>query len=113
MDNEKIARIAHQINKAYCEALGDYSQPDWKDAPLWQKESAIDGVLFHQKHPEADASASHENWLLEKIQNGWTYGEVKDADKKQHPCLVPFKDLPQEQRAKDYLFKAIVSALSD
>ena len=37
MNNEDIARVAHQVNKAYCEALGDTSQPDWENAPDWQK----------------------------------------------------------------------------
>jgi hypothetical protein len=40
------------------------------------------------------------------------YGEVKDAEKKTHPCIVPYKDLPPEQQAKDHLFKAVVSALA-
>jgi len=43
---------------------------------------------------------------------GWKYGAVKDADKKEHPCFVPYEELPKEQQAKDHLFKATVSALS-
>jgi len=36
---EDIARMCHQINKSYCEAIGDYSQVDWENAPEWQKQS--------------------------------------------------------------------------
>ena len=47
MTVEGIARVAHEINKAYCEALGDTSQKGWADAPQWQIDSACNGVEFH------------------------------------------------------------------
>ena len=112
MNIEDIARVAHEINKAYCEALGDDSQPSWGEAPDWQKESAVAGVRFHQANPNASASASHDSWLEQKRADGWRYGEVKDADAKTHPCFVPFDELPTEQKAKDFLFRQVVHSLS-
>ena len=109
---ESIAQVAHEINKAYCEAIGDFSQPTWEMAPTWQKESAKDGVRFHIKNPDALPSDSHDNWLKEKEVNGWKYGEVKDPVKKEHPCFLPYDQLPVEQRVKDYLFKQVVKSLS-
>lgn len=44
---------------------------------------------------------------------GWKYGPVKDPERKEHPCFVPYDGLPPEQRAKDYLFRAVVHQLSD
>jgi hypothetical protein len=108
---EEIARVCHEINRAYCEALGDTSQPKWEDAPEWQRESAYNGVLLHMGDPYAGPEASHKAWMAEKLAAGWKYGEVKDADAKTHPCLVPFSDLPREQQAKDFLFRAVVHAL--
>lgn len=89
----------------------DASQPKWEDAPDWQKNSALAGVRFHFENPNASASASHENWLKDKVADGWKYGPVKDPEKKEHPCCVPFDELPIQQRLKDYLFKSIVHAL--
>jgi hypothetical protein len=111
MTNEQIAKVAHEVNKAYCEALGDMSQAKWEDAPDWQRSSAINGVQFHLLNPDAKASHSHEEWLKEKKQNGWKWGKEKDADLKTHPCFVPFDELPVEQKAKDYIFRGIVHAL--
>lgn len=108
---EKIAQVCHEANKAYCELQGDMSQLPWKVAPDWQTRSVIDGVLFHLNHPGANARRSHENWLELKTVEGWRYGPVKDPYKKEHPCMVPYEDLPEEQRAKDKLFIAIVGAL--
>jgi hypothetical protein len=112
ISTEAIAKVCHEINRAYCQALGDTSQPTWEDAPQWQKDSAKEGVSFHVANPDVPASASHENWLKHKLQDGWIYGKVKDPMKKEHPCMVPFHALPTEQQAKDFLFKAVVHQLA-
>lgn len=114
MTTQQIAQIAHETNAAYCRSIGDTSQPAWADAPDWQKQSAVNGVVFHFSQldlgRDPEPSASHDSWLREKAAAGWTYGPVKDAEKKQHPCFVPYVDLPVEQRLKDYLFAAVVGA---
>ena len=111
MTVEQIAQVAHEINKAYCNAIGDHSQTTWDEAPEWQKHSAIVGVEFHLANPFAGPSSSHESWMKEKQEAGWKYGEVKDAEKKEHPCYVPYEQLPTEQKAKDYIFREIVHSL--
>jgi hypothetical protein len=103
-----IAQMAHEINKAYCESIGDHSQTDWKDAPDWQRDSAVKGVEFHFANPDAKPSDSHDNWLKQKEEEGWKYGPVKDPLKKEHPCFVPYDQLPVSQRSKDYLFKQVI-----
>ena len=108
---EGIARVAHEVNRAYCEALGDNSQPAWEDAPQWQKDSALLGVDLHLSGDHGP-EASHESWSAQKIADGWKYGPVKDPEAKEHPCLVPFSELPREQQAKDFLFRAVVRALA-
>ena len=91
---EKVARVCHEVNRAYCASLGDHSQPAWEDAPEWQRESAINGVCFARANPDAGPAASHENWLAEKRSAGWKYGPVKDVEAKEHPCFVPYDELP-------------------
>jgi len=115
MKLEQTARICHEANRAYCETIGDNSQPSWADAPQWQKDSAIKGVEFHISNLDAgqepSPSASHESWLEEKRAAGWTYGPTKDPEKKTHPCFMPYDGLPIEQRLKDYIFAAIVKSV--
>lgn len=113
MSIENIAQVAHEINKAYCEAIGDSSQPTWENAPEWQKSSAIAGVKFHLENPNAGPDASHNSWLKQKEEEGWKYGLVKNPETKEHPCFVPYAQLPTEQKAKDYLFKQVVHSLKN
>ena len=111
MKDEDIAKVAHGVNKAYCESLGDMSQPSWENAPDWQKDSAINGVKFHRTNPDASPEHSHEEWLKEKRETGWTWGPEKNPETKEHPCCVDYHKLPVVQKAKDYIFRAIVHEL--
>lgn len=109
--NQHIARVCHEVNRAYCQSIGDDSQPSWEDAPDWQKDSAIKGVIFHLHNPDAGPDHSHNEWLKEKEETGWKYGPVKDPEKKEHPCFIPYEELSTEQKAKDYIFRSIVHAM--
>lgn len=107
---EACAQAAHEVNRAYCLALGDASQPAWESAPDWQRASARNGVFgaLDGNTPEQ----SHDSWVREKLAAGWTYGPVKDPERKRHPCMVPYEELPPEQRAKDALYLTVVRAVA-
>ncbi len=42
----------------------------------------------------------HENWAAERIKQGWKYGAERNDIKKEHPCLIAYEELPEEE--KDY-----------
>ena len=111
---DAVAQVCHEANRAYCQTIGDLSQPTWNDAPEWQKASALKGVEFHLSRlivgEKPSPSASHESWLAEKRAAGWKYGPTKNPETKEHPCFLPYAELPPEQRMKDYIFSAIVEA---
>lgn len=107
-----IASICHEANRRYCDAvMNDSSQPEWHEAPDWQAQSAITGVEAIADGTITRPEQSHESWLAEKAAAGWKYGPVKNPEAKEHPCFVPYKDLPELQRHKDALFFAIASTL--
>lgn len=112
MTIEQIARICHEANRALCITEGDFSQKPWEEAEDWQREAAISGVEFAIQNPNAPASAQHDSWMKDKLADGWKYGEAKDAEAKTHPCIVPYDELPEVQKAKDHLFKGIVNSLA-
>ena len=49
---------------------------------------------------EEMAKNVHEVWASNRMDEGWTYGPVRDDAHKKHPCLVPYEDLPESE--KDY-----------
>ena len=110
MTEEQIAELCHETNGLYCRLIGDQPQAPWENAEQWQRDSAVAGVKFRLENPTASDSAQHEAWLKDKVDNEWVYGPVKDPEKKEHPCCVPYGELPIEQRRKDGLFSGIVDA---
>lgn len=43
----------------------------------------------------------HEVWSETRIQQGWTYGPERNDEQKTHPCLVPYEDLPEQEKEYD------------
>ena len=43
----------------------------------------------------------HEVWAESRISQGWTYGPERNDALKHHPCLVPYEDLPEVEKAYD------------
>ena len=50
---------------------------------------------------EVLAEAEHERWMQSKLDAGWTYGAKTNNERKQNQCLVPWKELPEEEKVKD------------
>ena len=111
MKVEKIAEICHEVNRGYCEAIGDHSQVEWHLAPEWQRKSAINGVRSFQSGKRSPEN-SHQSWLAQKRVDGWVYGEQKDTVMKTHPYIMPFHELSTKQQLKDELFVTICRVLS-
>jgi hypothetical protein len=106
----QIAQVVHEANRAYCQTLGDESQAPWAEAPEWQRESAVKGVEGILGGTIWKPEQAHESWLADKKRTGWKHGPVKDAVKKTHPCIVPYAELPADQKIKDAIFFGIVRA---
>lgn len=101
---EGIARTCYAVNAVYCEIIGDTPRV-WEEcraSVLAGVESALNGATPEQLH---------DGWCAFQQANGWQYGTVKDATAKTHPCLVPYDQLPIEQRNKDLFFQATVVSL--
>ena len=95
---EFIAAIRHIGWVTYQIAVDqDYNEEINDD----QLESLINGVMFQLDYPYNTSEENHENWMIMKCNQGWEYGPVKDFDKKTHPDLIPYDDLPEVEKRKD------------
>jgi hypothetical protein len=47
------------------------------------------------------AEHNHDVWARRRIAEGWTHGSRRDDERKEHPCLVPYAELPESEREYD------------
>lgn len=50
---------------------------------------------------EQMAKNVHEIWAQTRIAQGWTFGSERNDAEKKHPCLVPYEELPEEEKVYD------------
>ena len=50
---------------------------------------------------EMIAENVHEVWAQSRMEQGWVYGEERNDELKQHPCLIPYEELPEVEKAYD------------
>lgn len=62
-----------------------------------------DVVLPEELNQLAEQMAKnvHEIWSETRIAQGWTYGPERNDDEKKHPCLVPYEELPEDEKVYD------------
>jgi hypothetical protein len=109
-----IAEVAHNISEAYKAAIGEDLRGSFANQPEQYKFSVTVGVVNHLMNPKGVSSEeSHNLWMTHKLKDGWRYGSKIDDQEKTHPNLLPYSQLPESQRVKDYLFLAVVESLRD
>lgn len=47
------------------------------------------------------AESTHDHWAAQRMADGWSWGETRDDEAKKHPCLIPYKDLPESEKEYD------------
>lgn len=47
------------------------------------------------------AENTHNHWAQQRLQEGWQYGLERDDTDKTHPCLIPYAQLPESEKAYD------------
>ena len=50
---------------------------------------------------EQFAKNTHDIWAQQRIAEGWKYGKKRNDEKKEHPCLVPYEELPESEKEYD------------
>lgn len=97
-----LARVIHENNRALQFFNGEEVGPEWLNAPQEQITSTVKGLQMVALG--ANPRSLHESWMKDKVDAGWVLGPVKDEEKKTHPCILPYDQLPKEQQLKDVIF---------
>jgi RyR domain len=67
--------------------------------------------MLSPEEMESLAEAEHQRWSDERISQGWTFGPVRDDEKRLHPNLVPWSELSEADREKDREMMREISAV--
>lgn len=79
---------------------------DERELPFRQQ---FEKVIERMMGPDRSSNAEqlHQDWMDAYVAMGWTYGPVRDVEKKTHPDMVPYNDLGHLERDKDAVFVAL------
>jgi hypothetical protein len=58
-------------------------------------------VTFGPQQIEVLAQLEHARWLIDRQLAGWTFGQIRDNELKRHPFIIPYDELPEEEKEKD------------
>lgn len=72
---------------------------DYTPKPIETSNVELSGELLQLA--EQMARNVHEVWAKMRMDQGWTWGPKRNDDKKKHPCLVPYDQLPEEEKVYD------------
>ena len=75
------------------------SEKDYTPAPI-----DTSGIILPETLTELTESLAknvHEVWASGRIKAGWKFGPVRDETRKEHPCLIPYEELSEEEKDFD------------
>lgn len=109
--DEEVARVCHQAACGLQAVQGDpCPAPPWDTLLPEARGVIISGVRMARCG--SDAQGLHAHWMRRMTVEGWIFGPAKDAVQRTHPLLVSWSRLPEAQKAKDYLFRMVVIAMT-
>lgn len=104
-DEEEIIESDIFLNSWKCS--GDYLVTAYQKAGIYNPQPInvedIDLDASLEELTEAIAENAHDIWARARMDEGWTYGPVRDDAQKQHPDLVPYAQLPDSEKEYDRL----------
>jgi hypothetical protein len=72
-----------------------------EQAKSMKKPTQRDIELSIEAQIERLAHAEHDGWMAHRAKNGWNFGTPRDDDRKLHPLMVPYPQLPEAEKEKD------------
>lgn len=78
---------------------GNGSRMTYTPAPIDTSAAELSPEL--EELLERLAAHNHDVWAQQRLAEGWTYGPKRNDDRKEHPCLVPYDQLPESEKEYD------------
>ena len=104
----RVAMEAHKANNELRITNGEESLGSFTDQPLDIVTINMESIYAALHNPNLTAKDMHDTWMDNKAKDGWVYGDVKDADAKTHPLMIPFEQMNDIDKMKDQIFIDVV-----
>jgi hypothetical protein len=89
-------------NRAFAYGIGEKMRAiDCIIVPTTLVELQDSALIFSTDELERLARQEHERWMRDRVDDGWSYGAVRDDARKLHPSLVDYDELSEDEREKD------------
>lgn len=101
---DDICRVIDSANRELSRSLNEnVSLPfdTWSDQARANMKESVRQVITGELRTPKDC---HDKWLKDRVNEGWSFGEVKNFTLKTSPCIVDYQELPEEQKVKDDMF---------
>ena len=112
MDASRIARVAHEADRALAAVQGRMDQRTWFALEARDRANLVTGVQVALDTPRATAADLHAAWLSDKREAGWRWGPAFDRTAQTDPLMIPWDQLSVPAQARELLFVATVRSLS-
>lgn len=109
---EQAARTAHEAIRALQIAHNEEGIAlPWNEVAKDIRYSCKIGVQRVMDNPDVTSEELHASWIETKLSQGYKYGPVRNDERKEHHCLVPYHELSAHDRSKDLIFRNVVKAV--
>ena len=75
------------------------SRPDYTPTPIDTSHVELSAEVLDLT--ERLAEHAHDIWAQQRIRDGWNCGPERNDERKEHPCLIPYADLPDAEKQYD------------
>lgn len=99
-----IAQECHAKNNELMMMNGEEQRGSWETLDRHTKFITLKSVIKALENPNLTAKEMHDEWMNNKIEDGWKFGDVKDAELKTHPLIIDFELMNDIDKMKDQNF---------
>lgn len=109
MNYAKIAELIYEATRLEAEWSKRPIIPEkWNNRDEAFRNQFVDIVRKYIQDGIPTPEEAHNSWMESYFKMGWKYGKERSVENKTHPDLIPFDELPKEERDKDAIFLCLV-----
>lgn len=112
MTTIRIAQLLHKLMVYQALYVEDRPMRLWEDLDPKDQAMYMDAVAWIQME-SVTPDMIHDFWIKRMEAQGWIYGVIKDPVHKTHPCMCPYEQLTEYEKAKDVQFLALSRMLRE